>query len=108
MKIIITENQMMRAQFAYLDYVFDGMRKVKSEDYPNSKVWVKDGKIILELDGYGQLWIEYQIWNNICDMFSIDFPEINELIKEWGNRNLDLGGIILRPNKIDPATFNLD
>jgi hypothetical protein len=41
-------------------------------------------------------------------MFSIDFPEINELIKEWGNRNLDLSGIILRPNKIDPATFNLD
>jgi len=99
---------MMKAQFAYLDYIFDGIYKVKSKDFPNSEVWVKDGEMILELDSYGQLWVTLRIWNHICDMFSIEYPEINELIKEWGDENLNLDGITLHPNKINPIRFNTD
>ena len=108
MKYIITENQMMKSQFAYLDYVFKDMYKVKLKEYPNSEVWAKDGELILELDKYGQLWVELQIWNHICDMFSIEYPEINELMKEWGDENLDLDGITLHPNRINPIKFNPD
>ena len=97
---------MMKAQFTYLDYVFKDM--YKSEEYTNSKVWVKDGEMILQLEKSGRLWIERQIWNHIRDMFSIEYPEINELIKEWGDENLDLDGITLHPNKINPIRFNPD
>lgn len=96
----------MKAQFTYLDYVFKDM--YKSEEYTNSKVWVKDGEMILQLEKSGRLWIERQIWNHIRDMFSIEYPEINELIKEWGDENLDLDGITLHPNKINPIRFNPD
>jgi hypothetical protein len=41
-------------------------------------------------------------------MISIGYPEINELIKEWAEEHLDLGGITLHPNKINPITFNPD
>jgi hypothetical protein len=108
MKIIITENQMMRAQFKYLDYLFDGMYEIKSNDYPNSKVWAKDGEIILELDDYNGFWVLREIWDNICDMFSIGYPEINELIKEWAEENLDLEGTTLNPNAINPVRFYTD
>ena len=98
----------MKSQFAYLDYVFKDMYKVESEDFPDSEVWVKDGEMILELDRYGQLWVTRQIWNHIRDMFSIEYPEINELVKEWGDENLNLDGITLHPNKINPIRFNPD
>jgi hypothetical protein len=104
MKYIITENQMMKSQFAYLDYVFKDM--YKSEEYTNSKVWVKDGEMILQLEKSGWLWIERQIWNNIRDMFSIEYLGIKELMKEWGDENLVLDGITLHPNKINPFIFN--
>ena len=99
---------MINLQCEYLNFLFKDMYKVKSEEYPNSEVWVKDGEMILELDRYGQLWVTRQIWNHIRDMFSIEYPEINELIKEWGDENLDLDGITLHPNKINPIRFNPD
>lgn len=99
---------MMSAQFMYLDYLFKGASAGESEDYPNSIVWGKDGEIILELDKYGGFWVLRPIWDNICDMFSIGYPEINELIKEWAEEHLDLGGITLHPNTVLPVTFNTD
>jgi len=108
MKILITENQMRRVMFKFLNYLFEGIREVDSGEYPDSKIWKKDGEIILQLDEYEQLWVLRSIWNDIRDMFSINYPEINELIKEWGEENLELGEIILHPNKINPIVFNPD
>jgi hypothetical protein len=108
MKVLITENQMRKLEFKYLNYLFEGANEVESEEYPNSKVWEKDGEIVLELDKYGGFWVLRPIWDNICDMFSIGYPEINELIKEWAEEHLDLGGTKLYVNKILPVTFNTD
>ena len=106
MKYIITESKLRRPQFKYLDYLFEDM--YKSKEYTNSEVWAKDGEIILQLEKSGWLWVERQIWNHIRDMFSIEYPEIKELMKEWGDENLVLDGITLHPNKINPFKFNPD
>jgi hypothetical protein len=94
MKILITENQLRKVQFKYLDYLFDGMREIKSEDYPDSRFWEKDGKVILELKKSGNLWVLESIWDDISNMFSLKYDETQQLIKEWMEQQLKLEGVI--------------
>ena len=82
---------MMKAQFAYLDYIFDGMYEVESEEYPDSIFWKKDNKVVLELEESGQLRVLHSIWENISNMFSLDYDETKQLIKEWAEQHLELG-----------------
>jgi hypothetical protein len=96
MKYIITENQMRRLEFKYLDYLFEDMYEVESEEYPDSRLWKKDKKVILELRNSGYLWVSYSIWNNISGMFSLNDNEAKQLIKDWVEQHLELGGITPR------------
>jgi hypothetical protein len=99
MKILITENQIRRLQFKYLDYLFDGMSEIKSAKYPGDIRWKKDGKIILELGRTGKFWVLYSIWDNISNMFSLDYDETQQLIKEWVEQHLELEDITPKTNK---------
>ena len=90
MKILITDNQLRKVQFKYLDYLFDGMREIELEDYPDSIFWEKDGKVILELRKSGQLRVLSSIWNDISNMFSYEYNQIQQLIKEWAEQHLEL------------------
>ena len=93
MKILITENQLRKVQFKYLDYLFDGMREVKSEKYPDSRFWKKDDNVILELRNSGNLWVIFPIWEDVSNMFSLDYDETEQLIKDWVEEHLELVGI---------------
>ena len=90
MKFLITENQFKSAHFKYLDYLFEDMYEVKSEEYPDSGFWKKDDKVVLELRNSGYLWVLYSIWDNISDMFSLEYDETQQLIKDWVERRLKL------------------
>ena len=39
--------------------------------------------MILELEKSGTLWVLYSVWSSIADMFSLDYSETQQLIKEW-------------------------
>jgi len=104
MKILITENQLRNVQFKYLDYLFEGIHEVKSKEYPNSKFWKKNDKVVLELEEDGRLWVLRSIWNDISNMFSLEYPEINELIAEWVEQNIELENTIIRIHHITPFT----
>ena len=93
MKIIITENQLRNMQFKYLDYLFEGMHEFKSKKYPESRFWKKNDEVVLELEISGTLWVLYPIWNAISNMFSLDYDETKQLIKEWVEQHLELEGI---------------
>ena len=93
MKIIITENQLRRVQFKYLDYLFEGIHEVKSKKYPNSRFWKKGDKVVLELVKLDRLLVLHSIWSDIYDMLSLDYDETQQLIKEWVEQHLELGGI---------------
>jgi hypothetical protein len=93
MKYIITEEQIKRLEFKYLDYLFEDMNEVHSEKYPNSRFWKKDGEVVLELRISGDLWVSYPIWNDISSVFSLDFNETQQLIKEWVEKHLKLEDI---------------
>lgn len=87
---------MMKAQFAYLDYLFDGMYEVESEEYPDSRFWKKDDEVMLELEKSGEMSVPFSIWRNISNMFLLDYDEAKQLIKDWLEQHLELGGITPR------------
>jgi hypothetical protein len=77
------KDRLRKVQFKYLDYLFENTYGVKSKNYPNSTFFKKDDKVILELEKFGTLWVLYSVWSNISDMFSLDYNETQQLIKEW-------------------------
>jgi hypothetical protein len=72
-----------KGYFKYLNYLFEDMYSVKSKFYPDSTFFKKDDKVILELEKSGTLWVLYSVWTSIADMFSLDYSETQQLIKEW-------------------------
>jgi hypothetical protein len=76
-------NNLRKVQFEYLEFLFKGMFSVKSKYYPNSTFFKKDDKVVLELEKSGTLWVLYSVWSNISDMFSYDYGNTQQLIKEW-------------------------
>ena len=93
MKYIITEEQIKRVEFKYLDYLFEDIYEISSEKYPNSRFWKKDGEVIMELGKSGNLWVLYSIWDDISNVFSLDYNKTQQLIKEWVEEHLKLGYI---------------
>jgi len=93
MKYIITENQMRNAQFDFLSFLFRGMREVKSKKYPDSRFWKKNDEVMLVLEKSGEMSVPFSIWRNISNMFSLDYDEAKQLIKDWLEQHLELGGI---------------
>jgi hypothetical protein len=93
MKVIITENQNRKLQFNYLNYLFDGAYEFKSKKYSDSVFWKKNDRVILELDETGHLRVLRSIWDDASNMFSLDYDETQQLMKEWLEQNLKLRGI---------------
>ena len=89
MKILITENQLRKVQFKFLNYLFEDMYEVESK----IRSWEKDGEIILELGDSGHLWVLESIWNHISNTLSLDYDETKKLIKDWAEQHLELEGI---------------
>ena len=93
MKILITENQLRKVQFKFLNYLFEDIYEVESKKYPDSRFWKKDGKVVLELEKSGRLWVLDSIWNDVEDMLSLNYDETQQLIKDWMEQHLGLEGI---------------
>jgi len=93
MKILITENQLRKVQFKFLNYLFEDMYEIESKYYLGSKIWKKDDEVVLELEESGQLRVLHSIWNDISNMFSLDYDETKQLIQEWAEQHLELEGI---------------
>jgi hypothetical protein len=97
MKILIMENQLRKVQFMYLDYLFDGIYEVKSKKHPDSRFWKKNDILVLELEKSGRIWVLHEIWKDLCNMFSLQNNETQQIMKEWLEERLNLEGI--RPMK---------
>jgi len=107
MKIIITENQMRKLQFKFLNYLFDDIYEVELNEYPDTRFWKKNDRVVLELEKSGRLYVLHTIWNDISDMLSLDYDETEQLIKEWVERHLELVGVTPNiPIKTDKGRWN--
>ena len=94
MKYIITESQYNKTIDKFITYQFEPHEVKKSPKYPDSIFWVKDGEVIAEIDkNSGYFWIDYQIWDTISSMFSMEYNEIQRVMKDWLEEHYKLGGL---------------
>lgn len=107
MKILITENQLNKLYFKFLNYLFKDIYEVELEYYPDTRFWKKDDNMVLELEKSGRLYVLHTIWNDISSMLSLDYDETEQLIKEWVEQHLKLEEFTPNiPIKTDKGRWN--
>jgi hypothetical protein len=113
LKIIISESQYNRAIDTFITYLIEPNKKISHTENPNSVFWVKDGEVILEIEGK-VLWISNHILHNISSMFSNNqFRFAETMLKHWFEKHYNLneiyiqrplGGMRLRWKTIESTT----
>jgi len=74
-------------------YMIDGIVSCKSNKYPNSICWEKNGKTIFEQDfNYRDLIVNKEIWNILKNVFCFDNDEVKSFIKEQVKEHLNWNG----------------
>ena len=100
MKYIITESQYNKTIDKFITYQFEPHEVKKSPKYPNSIFWVKDGEVIAEINECSDyFWVDYQIWDTISSMFSMEYNETLSVMKDWLEEHYKLGGLTPRIRK---------
>ena len=91
MKYIITENQYSNTIDKFISYQFEPHEEKRTKKHPKSVFWVKDGEIIAEIEKSKDFFVSPQIWKNIMSMFSLEYVETQQVIKEWLEEHYKLG-----------------
>ena len=91
MKVIITEAQYNRAIDSFITHMLEPHEEITSEKYPDSIFWVKDGIVIVQIKNSGYLWLDYEIWYRISQMFDLEHRDTKLVIKIWLEQHYDLG-----------------
>ena len=93
MKYIITESQYNNTIDKFITYMFEPHEEKRTKKYPDSIFWIKDGEVIVEIEKSEYFWVNYKIWNNITLMFSLEYDETQQVIKDWLEEHYKLGGL---------------
>ena len=93
MRYIITESQYNKAIDKFITYQLEPHEEKTSKEYPDSIFWVKDGEIIAEIEKSEYFWVKRDIWDTISIMFSLEYKETREVIKEWLEEHYELGSL---------------
>ena len=93
MKYIITESQYSKIIDKFITYQLVPHEEMTSKKYPDSIFWVKDGEVIVEIEKLKFFWVHYKIWKTISGMFSLEYKETQDVIKEWLEEHYKLGSL---------------
>ena len=93
MKYIITESQYNNSIDKFITYLFEPHEEKRTKKIPNSIFWVKEGAVISEIKNSEYFFVSPQIWNNITLMFSLEYDETQQVIKDWLEEHYKLGGL---------------
>ena len=108
MKYIITESKFNHLIKKYISYKFKELIVKTTENYiflvdNNDKIRLELAKSsLLYVNPY--LYVDSYIWNDISDMFSLDYDETQRVIKEWVEESLKLGSVTPVICGVDKAT----
>jgi hypothetical protein len=109
MKYIITENQLNRAALRFLNSEYGDLEVYKTKKYPKHTFFMKDGEIIFDYNGDGQMIISYDhIWSFLYNFFGLEKEEIKDLIKQWVEKNYNISVKRIYPQKIDDTHWWVD
>ena len=91
MKYVIKESQYGNIINKFISHQFEPHEEKRTREYPESIFWVKDGEVISEIEKSDYFWINPQIWMNIMNMFSLEYDETQQVIKDWLEEHYKLG-----------------
>jgi hypothetical protein len=97
MKYLITENQYNNSIDKFITYQFEPHEEIRTKKFPDSIFWVKDGKVIVEIEKTNFFWVSNQIWRSISLMFSLKNDETQQVVKDWLEEHYKLGSLKPRP-----------
>lgn len=96
MKYIITENKLNNVVLSWMNKNFglDQLEIVKSEKYPNSIFFKKNGEVVMEQDKKNKDFLfDYdEIWSFFESFFGMEYQEIQEFLSYWLEETLKLKG----------------
>jgi len=96
MKYIINKNQLDKAALLWMNKNFspDQLEIVKSEKYPNSIFFKKNGEVVMEQDKKNKDFLfDYdKIWSFFESFFSMEYEQIEEVLSYWLEETLKLKG----------------
>ncbi len=96
MKFIITENKLERVVIHWMNQNFspDQLEIFKSEKYPDSIFFKKNGKVVMEQDKKSKyFWFHYDnIWSFFESFFGMEYKQIQEVLSYWLEKTLKLEG----------------
>jgi hypothetical protein len=91
MKYIITESQYNKTIDKFISYQLEPHEEKSSKEKPKSKFWVKDGKVIAELNKKNnEFYLHFDIWHMISLMFSLENDETKEVMRQWLKEHYNL------------------
>ena len=93
MKYVIKESQYGNIINKFISHQFEPHKEKRTREYPGSIFWVKDGEVIVEIEKSEYFWVSPQIWRTIISMFSLEYDETQQVIKEWLEEHYKLGGL---------------
>ena len=102
MKYTITESQYGNIINKFISHQFEPHKEKRTREYPESIFWVKNGEIIAQIEKSKYFWVNRQIWKNINVMFSFEYDETQQVIKDWLEEHYKLGGFNTWPSSFEP------
>jgi hypothetical protein len=102
MKILITESQYNKGIEKYLSYLFEPYELKKSDEYPKTVLfWVKDGKVIGEIQKNRIFWVSHKVWDDISKFFDLTFEETKEIIDKWLKTHSEIKGLTAKYDDLE-------
>ena len=95
MRYIITESKLQDVALKWMDKNFhpDKLEIVKSEKYPDSIFFRKDGIIVMVQNLNKFFWFHYdEIWSFFKKFFNMNYTEIQALLRFWLENTFKLDG----------------
>jgi len=95
MKYIITESKIEQVVIKYLNKYYGDLEEYRQDGYPDSVFFVKGNKVCMEhYLKKKKLYVDYYtIWSDLGDTFSLEFDDIQSIIKKWVEETYKLRGV---------------
>ena len=87
------DNKLKHKIINYLNKEYSGLFRYEIEKLPNYIFFMKDGKVIYQYDKKnGEVYISYdKIWSFLKSFFGLEYTEIQDLTKEWVEKQFKSG-----------------
>jgi hypothetical protein len=96
MKYIISENQFNSIIDNFLTFQFEPHEKVVEKIYPNFESWMRNDVQIAGVEGTKYFFVREDIWEDIANMFSLDYDDVEHVIRKWLETKYGLGKLTPR------------